>query len=104
MRLSGALEKLPNRPMYQSQGEVCVMQKVFEVYTRKPEFLSRGTTFEAIYVPPGGHPDSFDPREWDFLGRAFPPKSATLAELRSKTPIYRHCPAGIDPRVLWPNL
>jgi hypothetical protein len=80
-----------------------LMQKVFEIYTRKAAFLSRGTSFEAIYVPPDGYPDNFDPQEWDFRGRAFPPKSATVAELAKKTPIYRHGPAGIDARALWPN-
>lgn len=76
---------------------------VFEYYTRKPEFLSPGKTFEAVYLPPGDKPKGFVRDEWEFRGRASPPKSATVEEVR-KGPIYRYTPDGVDPKVLWPNL
>ena len=80
------------------------MQSVFEYYRRKPEFLTAGTSFEGMYVPAGEPPSEFVAEQWDYVGKVLPPKSATVAEVRNKLPIYRSCPSWIDPKVFWPNL
>ena len=80
------------------------MEKVvFEVYTRKPQFLAKDKSFEAIYLVPERAPEGFARSQWNFRGFARAPRSATVAEVR-KGQIYRDCPANFDAHALWPNL
>jgi hypothetical protein len=75
----------------------------FEYYTRKPEFLTKDKSFEAIYLLPERAPEGFMRSQWNFKGFARAPRSATIAEVR-KGQLYRDCPANIDAHALWPNL
>jgi hypothetical protein len=75
----------------------------FEYYTRKPEFLSKGKSFKAIYLVPEQAPKGFERSQWNFRGFSRAPRSVTVAELR-KGQIYRDCPANIDAHALWPNV
>jgi hypothetical protein len=79
------------------------MKKAFGYYTRKPQFLSSGTSFEAAYLPVGQFPDNLNSNEWVFRGMAAAPKSASVAELK-RAQIFRGCPANVDPRLFWPQL
>jgi hypothetical protein len=65
-----------------------VEKLIFEVYTRKLEFLPTGTPFEEAYLLPNHAPHGFSRYEWDYRGFVEVSKSATLSEVK-KVPLQR---------------